>query len=135
MMKKRICSIVLVFVLLFSVSASALELSAGGACSMDFDTGEVYYSKNDKSSKIMAQTIQNNAILFLQPENNRKPKEATSAIYLLDRLERPAVLIECGFLSNAEDLALLTQAEYRQKLSLIFAESIAQYLLDESTSS
>lgn len=46
MMKKRILSVALVFVLLFSVSASALDLSAGGACSMDFDTGEVYYSKN-----------------------------------------------------------------------------------------
>lgn len=95
---------------------------------------QVYYSKNDKNSKIMAQTIQNNTMLHLQSENKRKPKEATSAIYLLDRLEKPAVLIECGFLSNAEDLALLTSAEYRQKLSLVFAESIAQYLLDESAS-
>lgn len=90
---------------------------------------QVYYSKNDKTSKIMAQTIQNNNKTLLQPTNNRKPKEATSAIYLLDRLETPAVLVECGFLSNTEECALLATPEYRQKLSLILAESIAQYLL------
>lgn len=89
---------------------------------------QVYYSKNDKNSKIMAQMIQNSAIKLLQPNNNRKPKEATSAIYLLDRLEKPAVLIECGFLSNPEDRNLLSTAEYRRKMSLMIAESLAQYL-------
>lgn len=93
---------------------------------------QVYYSKNHKNSKIMAQTIQNNVKNLLQPTNNRKSKEATSAIYLLDRLERPAVLIECGFLSNAEDRSLLSTPEYRQKLSLIIAESLAQYLHEMS---
>lgn len=90
---------------------------------------QVYYSKNDKNSIIMAQTIQNNAKKLLQPENDRKSKEATSAIYLLDRLETPAVLVECGFLSNTEECALLATPEYRQKLSLMLAESIAEYLL------
>ena len=90
---------------------------------------QVYYSKNDKTSKIMAQTIQNNNKTLLQPTNNRKPKEATSAIYLLDRLETPAVLVECGFLSNTEECTLLATPEYRQKISLMLAESIAEYLL------
>ena len=89
---------------------------------------QVYYSKNDKNSKIMAQTIQNNAKNLLQPNNDRKPKEATSAIYLLDRSDKPAVLIECGFLSNPEECRLLATPEYRQKLSLVIAQSIAQYL-------
>ena len=93
---------------------------------------QVYYSKNDKNSKIMAQTIQNKARNILQPSNDRKPKEATSAIYLLDRLEKPAVLIECGFLSNPEDRALLSTPEYRQKVSLMIAESLAQYLHETS---
>lgn len=89
---------------------------------------QVYYSKNDKKSKIMAQMIQNNAMNLLQPNNDRKPKEATSAIYLLDRIEKPAILIECGFLSNPEECALLATPEYRQKLALMIAESLAQYL-------
>ena len=80
----------------------------------------------------MAQTIQNNTKVFLQSNNNRKPKEATSAIYLLDRIEKPAVLIECGFLSNPEECALLATPEYRQKLALMIAESLAQYLRETS---
>ncbi|MBE7033964.1 MAG: D-alanyl-D-alanine carboxypeptidase [Ruminococcaceae bacterium] len=46
MLKKRIFSIALVLVLLFSVSASAFDLNSQGAISMNFETGEVYYEKN-----------------------------------------------------------------------------------------
>ena len=46
MIKKRILSLVLVFMMLFAVSANALELNAGGACSINFETGEVYFEKN-----------------------------------------------------------------------------------------
>lgn len=46
MMKKRICALVLIFVLLCAVSANALELNAQGACSLNFETGEIYYEKN-----------------------------------------------------------------------------------------
>lgn len=46
MMKKRILLLVLIFVLLFTSSANALDLNARGACSMNFETGEVYYEKN-----------------------------------------------------------------------------------------
>lgn len=46
MIKTRIFSLALAFVLLFAVSADALELNALGACSMNFETGEIYYEKN-----------------------------------------------------------------------------------------
>ncbi len=95
---------------------------------------QVYYSKNQENSKILAQLIQNNAKSLIDINNNRKIKTATSAIYLLDRAENPAVLVECGFLSNTNDLANLSSKEYRQRLALVLAESIMQYLLDETVS-
>ncbi len=93
---------------------------------------QVYYSKNKEKSKILAQMIQNNTKNLIDADNDRKIKVATSSIYLLDRAENPAILIECGFLSNPKDLAALSSREYRQKLSLVLAESIMQYLLDET---
>ena len=46
----------------------------------------------------------------------RDVKKAPSTVYIQQNVDRVSVLIECGFLSNHEDLALLKSDEYRQKL-------------------
>lgn len=40
---------------------------------------------------------------------------------------RPAVLIECGFLTNSSDVRLLNDASYRGKLAWAIAEGVADY--------
>ena len=86
---------------------------------------QVYYSKNNETSKAFADTVQKNTAAYLQGSNQRRTKEADSSIYILSNLDCPAVLIECGFLSNAEELTLLKSSIYRQKLStVIFASSL-----------
>lgn len=85
---------------------------------------QVYYSKNNEKSQYIAQKIQNSIKKELQPGNNRKVAEATSRIYLLDRLECPAVLIECGFISNQEECELLEKEAYQEQLSKIISEEI-----------
>lgn len=78
---------------------------------------QVFYSPHDPSSREIAMEIQSQARLWLDGENTRKVKEATSAIYLLDRLTCPAVLVECGFLSNPAEAALFESEEHRQKVA------------------
>ena len=85
---------------------------------------QVYYSVNNNESQQLAEEIEMKTRMLLQPENNRKSKKAGSNIYILDRITIPAVLVECGFLSNSEDTALLSSEEYRAKLALVIAESI-----------
>ena len=51
----------------------------------------------------MADRIQGYTEKYLQTECDRLTKKAGSAIYLLNRSEIPAVLVECGFLSNSEE--------------------------------
>lgn len=94
---------------------------------------QVYYSKNDASSKKIADLIQSNAKKYLQSSNNRKTKSATSSIFLLDRLETPAVLIECGFLSNDEECKLLSTNEYRKKLSFVIFCSLMDYISNNNS--
>ena len=51
----------------------------------------------------------------------------TNDIYLQKRVERPGVLIEVGFLSNANDRYLLKQESYQNKVANVIADSMIQY--------
>lgn len=96
---------------------------------------QVWYSKNLPESYELAKIIQNNARLRLQPNNKRVVKAATSAIHLLENATCPAVLIECGFLSNPEEAALFENAEYREEVAQNIAYSISEFLKTADQSS
>ena len=89
---------------------------------------QVYYSPNTDESAQSARIIQSYAKKYLDPANERETKQATSSIYILKRITVPAVLVECGFLSNPEERALLETAEYRQKVAAVLFASTAEYL-------
>lgn len=80
---------------------------------------QVYYSKNAPQSEIIAKNIQRYARENIQPENNREAKPAGSSILVLDKLKIPAVLVECGFLSNPDEAKLLSDDAYRRKLAFV----------------
>jgi len=84
---------------------------------------QVYHAAAE-GSRAAADAIQKYTKQYIQPGNSRVPKQATSSIYLLHRIDIPAVMIECGFLSNAEELACLKDADYRRALALTIACAI-----------
>ena len=88
---------------------------------------QVYYSPNDKRSELLAGRIQTEVCSSLQKENHRTIKAADSGIYLLEELKTPAVLIECGFLSNAEECARLNDISYQRKLSVALFCAISTF--------
>ncbi len=94
---------------------------------------QVWYSKNDARSRILANLIQSETKNELQPNNKRTIKEATSGIFLLHNATFPAVLIECGFLSNTDEAKALDDAEYRQKLAEVIFKSIMEYISNNNT--
>ena len=96
---------------------------------------QVWYSKNDAASLTLAKTIQNNARLRLQTNNKRVVKEATSAINLLFNATCPAVLIECGFLSNPDEASRFATAEYRGEVAENISYSIMEFLKSSDVSS
>ena len=79
---------------------------------------QVYYSKNNSDSALVASEIKNTVKKYLQPQNNRETKIADSSIYILDKIDCPSVLVECGFLSNENELLNLKSKDYQEKLSL-----------------
>lgn len=86
---------------------------------------QTFYSENNSKSKQIAETIQQSARL-LQQDNNRKIKSGQDTIYILNKLQMPAVLVECGFLSNNEDAKLLSDDEYQKLLAFSIYCGVAE---------
>ena len=84
---------------------------------------QVYYSRNSIDSMRFAESVQGTVSKYLQPQNERKIKQGKD-IFLLDRLKMPAILVECGFLSNKDECSLLSTEEYRDKLAFWIFYSI-----------
>ena len=87
---------------------------------------QVYYSPNNENSFDFASKIRDNTRLYLQKDNKREIKRADSSIYILNKANMPAVLIECGFLSNDEELTNLKDNDYRAKLAITIFSSILE---------
>ncbi len=64
----------------------------------------------------------------LDPNNYRKTAAAPDHIYLLQHISCPALLVECGFLSNGEEAALLMTHAYQRKIVMILAGSYIHQL-------
>lgn len=94
---------------------------------------QVWYSKNDSKSRILANLIQTEVKTTLQPNNKRSIKEATSGIFLLNNATFPSVLVECGFLSNTDEARALGDAEYRQALAKSIFDAIIKYISQNNT--
>lgn len=87
---------------------------------------QVFYGKNQDSSRL-AQDVQQQLIQALNPGSNRKAKKG-SGVYLLENISCPGILIECGFLTNPEEEALLRDSEYQIKLCAVLAASVSSHL-------
>ena len=71
---------------------------------------QVFYYKHSKKREEAALKIQE-ALCNMDGENTRQAK-ANETYYLLKKTEVPVVIVECGFLSNSEEAALLVTEEY-----------------------
>ena len=89
---------------------------------------QVFYSPNTTNSPALAASIQNTVCALLQPDNTRKIKKSGSSIYLLYHAKKPAVLVECGFLSNPDECALLKDSSYQQKMAFAITMGILEYI-------
>lgn len=89
---------------------------------------QVFYSDRNDANRALAQVLQNTVSSSLQPDNKRKAKDAEGKIYILDRIDQPAILVECGFLTNKEEATLLKDEAYQAKLSYVLSRPILDFL-------
>ena len=93
---------------------------------------QVYYSENNPESLTLAQTVQDTVQDSLQNTSDRKVKPAGDSIYLMKNLEIPAILVECGFLSNEAERELLKDEDYQKKLALCLSAALLTYISSEN---
>lgn len=94
-------------------------------------SGSVVLYGNIPGSRELAEQIQGNLIKILNPGSNRRCKPA-DGIYLMERVKCPAVLIECGFLSNVAEEAMLRTDSYQKKLCCVIVSSLSGFLRTET---
>lgn len=92
---------------------------------------QTFYSPNNGDSKVLSDLILENITNSIQPDNIRKSKEMDSSVYIIYNATMPAVLVECGFLSNADELKLLKSDKYQQKLAFCIWCGINDYYLKQ----
>ena len=92
-----------------------------------YDGAQVFYSGNHLQSKELAQCLQDAIVHALQPYNSRQIKQSGEEIFLLDQAQVPAVMVECGFLSNPEELQKLKDTDYQKQLAAAIVNGLLDY--------
>lgn len=77
---------------------------------------QTFYNSKNKNGKLLAESIQAALNENIDRYNHRVSKSIND-IYIVENVEIPLALVECGFLSNPEEANLLTQDEYQNKLA------------------
>ena len=88
---------------------------------------QTFYSKNSEEGKKLAESIQSSIGEIIQLENKRTALKI-EGIKIVDKSKIPAVIVECGFLSNLEECKLLQSEEYQEKLAEGIKIGIQKYL-------
>jgi len=99
--------------------------------SSKYSGAQVFYGPG-RGSFELAKTMQRSFVQNLNPGSNRVQKKA-DGIYLLQHIDCPAVLVECGFISNPEEEAQLRSEEYQKNISCVIASTLDAFLLDSQT--
>ena len=91
-----------------------------------YSGAQVFYNGNE-SAKELAQHLQQTFLETLNPGSRRTCKSADH-VYLMQRIQCPGILVECGFLSNGKDETLLRTAAWQEKTARAIAAGVAAYL-------
>lgn len=88
---------------------------------------QVYYSLNKKGSETLAQEIQSGIEASLEPGNSRKI-QSQGSLRVLRKAPIPAVLVECGFISNRSEARLLETGSYQDRLGAAILRAADAYM-------
>ncbi len=87
---------------------------------------QTFYQKGSDEGKKLAEAVQQALVEGLPGDNNRGCKSGD--YFMLKVTENPSILVEAGFLSNAEEEKLLGQADYQTKIAACIFHGVCDYL-------
>lgn len=86
---------------------------------------QVFYYEGSEESKKLAEYVQNR-LKEVDSSNDRVAK-ANKDYYILKQTKMPAIIVECGFLSNTEENNNLKNEEYQKKIAWAIYLGILDY--------
>ncbi|HOP73195.1 MAG TPA: N-acetylmuramoyl-L-alanine amidase [Thermoclostridium caenicola] len=91
---------------------------------------QTFYPPGSAESERLAVCVQNALRENVDPSNNRKALVKKERIVILRDLVVPTVLVECGFLSNSQEEALLRTVDYQEKIARAIKKGIDDYFAE-----
>lgn len=93
-----------------------------------FKGAQMFYSASNPENARLAAVMQGLFKENLQPYNDRETKLCGTELYLCHYCNNTAIMAECGFLSNPEEAAMLTDEEYQMKTAFTIFEGLCTYI-------
>jgi len=93
----------------------------------EVDGAQVFYYSGSEEGKRLGTMVQERLKSEISDGNHRVAK-ANKEYYLLKKSSCPAVIVECGFLSNPTEAALLATEEYQEKIAFAIHLGIMEYI-------
>ena len=90
---------------------------------------QTFFKQNNEKSQQLAQSIQAELNNSIQKTNKREALKITGK-YIVEHVEIPITIIECGFLSNPEEEQLLKQDEYQNRIAWGIYNGIMDYFYE-----
>ncbi len=88
---------------------------------------QVFFSDGNSMSKALADSVQSMLKFGVDKNNKRVAKCADKNIFILQKANCPAVLVECGFITNEKEADLLKSDTYQTKISVCIAAGYLKY--------
>ncbi len=92
----------------------------------------VFFHKESTEGEVLAKLMQEQLVEIIKPEKPRVEKPET--YFILRSGSCPCVLVECGFLSNANDEKLLQTEEYQKKCAMAIFKGMQLYFMQRNQS-
>jgi len=91
-----------------------------------YSGAQVFYAPTE-GSKNLANNLQKSLIQAVNTNSHRAIKKADN-VYLMQHIDCPGILIECGFLSNRNEEYLLRNPDYQRKICSVIACTVSNHL-------
>ena len=91
-----------------------------------YSGAQIFYAGTE-GSEALAKQLQSTFVTTLNPGSNRQCKKS-EGVYLMEHIDCTGILVECGFLSNAEEEAKLRSPEYQKKVCCVIAATVSGFL-------
>lgn len=85
---------------------------------------QIFYTDKNENNKKIAEIMQKE---FKKKLKSKREAKQMKNMYLFEKIERPGVLVEAGFISNPNDRYLLKQENHQKKIATIIRESMVKY--------